>query len=110
MSDDLVILFQNIGLTEQKAKETVKNKNLAPTLEKAIHAAGFQDKASDKGTGALLYALASTITPGAQPHLIYLAEAVRDSYVCSFGSITYFFRVLMGRSLSSLRSSPMHSL
>lgn len=84
MSDDLVLLFQNIGLTESKAKETVKNKNLAPTLEKVIHSAGFQDKLSEKSTGALLYALASTITPGAVPHLDYLAKAIRDSYVGLF--------------------------
>lgn len=79
MSDSLVSLFQHIGLTESKAKETAKNKNLAPTLEKAIHAAGLQDKPAERATGALLYHLASTITPGAAPHLNYIAEAIRDS-------------------------------
>ncbi|ORZ15489.1 tRNA synthetases class I, catalytic domain-domain-containing protein [Lobosporangium transversale] len=79
MSDQLVTLFQNIGLTEQKAKETAKNKNLAPMLERTIHSAGFQDKPSEKTTGALLYHLASTITPSAVPHLDYIARAIRDS-------------------------------
>ncbi|KAF9198019.1 hypothetical protein BGZ49_001299 [Haplosporangium sp. Z 27] len=79
MSETLVVLFQNIGLTEQKAKETAKNKNLAPTLERAIRTAGFNDKPSEKSTGALLYHLASTITPGAVPHIDYIAEAIRDS-------------------------------
>jgi len=92
MSDNLVLLFQNIGLTEQKAKETVKNKNLAPTLEKAIHYAGFQDTHSDKSTGALIYSLASTITPGALPHLDYLAKAIRDSYVPPGAIFSYLFR------------------
>ncbi|KAG0000869.1 hypothetical protein BGZ79_005382 [Entomortierella chlamydospora] len=79
MSENLVVLFQNIGLTEQKAKETAKNKNLAPTLERVINTAGFQNKPSEKGTGALLYHLASTSTPAAAPHLDYIAEAIRDS-------------------------------
>lgn len=78
MSEQLVALFQNIGLAEQKAKETAKNKNLAPTLEKAIHSAGYDSKPAEKSTGALVYALASTITPTALPHLDYLAKAIRD--------------------------------
>lgn len=81
MSEQLVALFQNIGLAEQKAKETAKNKNLAPTLEKAIHSAGYDTNPAEKSTGALVYALASTITPTALPHLDYLAKAIRDSYV-----------------------------
>ncbi|KAG0311905.1 hypothetical protein BGZ97_011561 [Linnemannia gamsii] len=79
MSEQLVALFQNIGLAEQKAKETAKNKNLAPTLEKAIHSAGYDTNPAEKSTGALVYALASTITPTALPHLDYLAKAIRDS-------------------------------
>jgi len=79
MSDTLVTLFQNIGLSEAKAKETAKNKNLAPTLEKAILATGLKDV--PRATGALLYHLASTITPGAAPHLEYISVAIRDSYV-----------------------------
>ncbi|KAF8925323.1 hypothetical protein BGZ58_000909 [Dissophora ornata] len=88
MADNLVLLFQNIGLTEQKAKETAKNKNLAPTLEKAIHSAGFQEKASEKSTGALVYHLASTITPGATPHLDYIAKAIRDSKLATSDQVS----------------------
>ncbi|KAK3811946.1 MAG: tRNA synthetases class I, catalytic domain-containing protein [Benniella sp.] len=77
MSDALVTLFQNIGLSEAKAKETAKNKNLAPTLEKAILATGLEEV--PRTTGALLYHLASTITPGAAPHLEYISVAIRDS-------------------------------
>ncbi|KAF9385049.1 hypothetical protein BGX21_001163, partial [Mortierella sp. AD011] len=77
-NDSILILFQNIGLTESKAKETVKNKTLAPTLEKAIFAAGFDNAPCERSTGALIYALASTIgnTPGAIFHLDYLAIAI----------------------------------
>ncbi|KAG0235508.1 hypothetical protein BGW42_005121 [Actinomortierella wolfii] len=78
MSDHLVALFQSIGLSESKAKETLKNKNLAPTLERAITSAGFRDTGCDKSTGALVYSLASTITPAAAPHLDYIAQAIRN--------------------------------
>ena len=35
-TDDLVKLFAGIGLSEQKAKETVKNENLASDLKLVI--------------------------------------------------------------------------
>lgn len=35
--NDLVSLFVKIGLSDEKAKETAKNKKIAPLLEKAIH-------------------------------------------------------------------------
>ena len=40
MSADRLALFQGIGLTEQKAKETIKNKALADKLENAIMKVG----------------------------------------------------------------------
>lgn len=77
MADDaLVALFQKIGLTEQKAKESAKNKKLAPTLETTIIEAGFADHGCEKDQGTLLYTLASTITKDAQPHLPYIAKQI----------------------------------
>ncbi|KAL2913211.1 Glutaminyl-tRNA synthetase [Polyrhizophydium stewartii] len=72
---DLAELFTRIGLSEAKAKETAANKKLAPTLELVVREAGAAD-GTEKATGALLYALASTATKGALPHLPYLARAV----------------------------------
>ena len=40
MSADRLALFQGIGLTEQKAKETIKNKALADKLENVIMEVG----------------------------------------------------------------------
>ncbi|KAG0292190.1 hypothetical protein BGZ98_002681, partial [Dissophora globulifera] len=97
MADHLVPLFQNIGLTEQKAKETAKNKNLAPTLERAITTAGFHDKPSEKSTGALLYHLASTITPGAVPHLDYIATAIRDSKLTTADQVSAAIKFVNGK-------------
>ncbi|KAG2184551.1 hypothetical protein INT43_000460 [Umbelopsis isabellina] len=73
--DDLIPLFVKVGLTEQKAKDTVKNKKLAPTFERVINEAGGADGCS-KETGNLLYFLASKITKDAEPHLPFLAKKI----------------------------------
>ncbi|KAJ1981306.1 Glutaminyl-tRNA synthetase [Dimargaris xerosporica] len=74
--DDLVALFTRIGLSEQKAKETAKNKKLAPNLAIAIEAAGFVEQPVPESVGKLLYRLASTLTPAAASHLSFLAQIV----------------------------------
>jgi glutaminyl-tRNA synthetase len=76
--NELVSLFQSIGLTEQRAKDTVKNKKLAPTLQTTIAEAGISETGCDKATGALLYTLASTVTKNATTHLGYIARAIID--------------------------------
>src|ERR1043165_677566 len=78
-NNELVKLFQSIGLTEQRAKETAKNKKLAPTLQTTIVEAGVSETGCDKATGALLYTLASTITKNANAHLNYIARAIIDN-------------------------------
>ncbi|RGB44186.1 tRNA synthetases class I, catalytic domain-containing protein [Rhizophagus diaphanus] len=76
--NELVSLFQSIGLTEQRAKETAKNKKLAPTLQATIAEAGISETGCDKAVGALLYTLASTITKNANKHLGYITRAIID--------------------------------
>lgn len=39
MGDELIPVFMKIGLTEQKAKETAKNKNLSKTLNDVVETA-----------------------------------------------------------------------
>ena len=39
MGDELIPVFMKIGLTEQKAKETAKNKNLSKTLSDVVETA-----------------------------------------------------------------------
>ncbi|MGH0177463.1 UNVERIFIED_CONTAM: hypothetical protein FKN15_012109 [Acipenser sinensis] len=61
-SADLVRLFISIGLSEQKAKETLKNEALSSALKEAvIQAQGVMGAGVDKGTGTLLYNLASKL-------------------------------------------------
>ncbi|CAG8632359.1 14781_t:CDS:2, partial [Funneliformis caledonium] len=88
MSDnDLIILFQSIGLSEQRAKDTAKNKKLAPTLQTTIVEAGVNETGCDKSVGALLYTLASTITKDANSHLSYIARAIIDKRLKSADQI-----------------------
>ncbi|XP_077404313.1 glutamine--tRNA ligase [Vanacampus margaritifer] len=61
--DDISTLFISIGLSEQKAKETLKNAALSTTLKSAIVQARSISGATevDKATGTLLYSLASRL-------------------------------------------------
>ncbi|XP_051526111.1 glutamine--tRNA ligase [Myxocyprinus asiaticus] len=60
---DAVSLFMSIGLSEQKAKETLKNEALSSTLKKAIdQAQGLLGSAGiDKSTGTLLYSMVTRL-------------------------------------------------
>ncbi|CDH50331.1 probable glutamine-trna ligase [Lichtheimia corymbifera JMRC:FSU:9682] len=69
-------VFVKIGLSEQKAKDTVKNKKLAPLLEAVIDEANVRDSGCDKDRGNLLYQLASTITKDALPHRAYIVNSI----------------------------------
>ena len=79
MSEELVLLFQDIGLSEAKSKETAKNVNLSKNLEALIK----YSKGSSldiKPVGLLLYHIASKIKPQIHHHLNLLADYVRDSW------------------------------
>ena len=71
-----ISLFESIGLTTQRAKDTAKNNKLASTLELVITEAGYSNTGCDKATGALLYTLASTITKDATLHVGYISRAI----------------------------------
>ena len=81
MADANVALFQKIGLTEQKATETAKNKKLAPQLQQVITAAGFADTDCDRTVGTLLYTLASTASGDACVHLDFLAKEIAAQHL-----------------------------
>ncbi|XP_031422097.1 glutamine--tRNA ligase [Clupea harengus] len=60
---DLITLFVSLGLSEQKAKETLKNEALSSTLKDAIAQAQnvVGSVAIDKAMGTLLYSMASRL-------------------------------------------------
>jgi len=57
-STDQISLFQSIGLSEQKSKETAKNQKVANKLESIVKKAQASCSDIDKQTGTLLYTLA----------------------------------------------------
>ncbi|ORX60669.1 glutaminyl-tRNA synthetase [Hesseltinella vesiculosa] len=85
--DELIPVFVKIGLSEQKAKETAKNKKLAPMLATVIDDAQVGD-GCDKDIGILLYHLASTITKDAAPHRAYLVNKITNGDLKSNDQIT----------------------
>ncbi|KAI8993384.1 tRNA synthetases class I, catalytic domain-containing protein [Pilobolus umbonatus] len=76
--DELVPLFVKIGLSEQKAKDTAKNKKLAPLLETIIKEAKVADTGCNKDTGVLLYSLATTATKNTLPHLPFIIKKINS--------------------------------
>lgn len=78
--DALALKFESIGLSATKAKDTTKNKKLAPILERAIDLANLPNEAytSNKGLGNALYTLASTCTKDALNHFEFLVSQVAN--------------------------------
>ncbi|KAG7472238.1 hypothetical protein MATL_G00106670 [Megalops atlanticus] len=73
---ELVAIFTSIGLSEQKAKETLKNESLSALLKEAITVAqgALGDTCVDKATGCLLYSMASRLKDPRR--LAFLAEQI----------------------------------
>ena len=76
-SEDLVALFQTIGLSEGKAKDTAKNANLSKNLEEAITEAKKQTGDISSAQGMLLYHVSSKIKPQIRHHLPFLSTVSR---------------------------------
>lgn len=85
--EGLTDLFQKIGLSETKAKETAANKKLGANLEAVIREADAV-AGVDRTTGALFYTLASTITPKALPYLPYISKAIKNGKLTSNDQIS----------------------
>lgn len=78
MPEELVKKFMTIGLSEQKAKETIKNDSLSKTLNNAIEEARkyYDGEEFNKSVGKLLYQSASTIKNQIKCHLPLLIEYI----------------------------------
>ncbi|KAJ3221563.1 hypothetical protein HK099_003408 [Clydaea vesicula] len=84
--NEIISLFEAIGLSNQKALETKNNKKLCPNLINAIQSFGSIDNL-DKTTGALIYNLASLITKDSVKHLPYISVCIRDKKLLSSDQI-----------------------
>uniref|UniRef100_A0AAQ5YEA2 Glutamine--tRNA ligase n=1 Tax=Amphiprion ocellaris TaxID=80972 RepID=A0AAQ5YEA2_AMPOC len=80
---DTLTLFTSIGLSEQKAKETLKNEALSSALKSAITQAQSIHGASgvDKAMGTLLYSMASRLKD--TKRLTFLSESIALRKICT---------------------------
>ncbi|XP_053173556.1 glutamine--tRNA ligase [Scomber japonicus] len=80
---DPVTLFISIGLSEQKAKETLKNEALSATLKDAITQAQRVSGSSelDKAMGTLLYSMASRLKD--TKRLAFLSDTIAKRKICT---------------------------
>ncbi|KAH8284209.1 hypothetical protein KR054_012238 [Drosophila jambulina] len=73
--EDLIAQFQALGMSEQKAKETLKNANVTKNLQLALAQAGSAASLAD-GTGMLLYHMATKLKPQAAEQLPLLVRYI----------------------------------
>uniref|UniRef100_A0A1A7YBV8 Glutamine--tRNA ligase n=1 Tax=Iconisemion striatum TaxID=60296 RepID=A0A1A7YBV8_9TELE len=80
---DTLTLFTSIGLSEQKAKETLKNEALSSALKDAITQAQRANGASgvDKAMGTMLYSLASRLKDNKR--LAFLSDCIALRKICT---------------------------
>lgn len=73
-NDDLIKQFISLGMTEQKAKETLKNSNVTNNLKLILKE--FAGQSLQDGVGMLLYHLATKIKPQIINHLQLLVSYI----------------------------------
>lgn len=80
---EVLTLFTSIGLSEQKAKETLKNEALSSALKEAISQAQRVHGVSgvDKSTGTLLYSMVSRLKD--PKRLAFLSDSIAQRKICS---------------------------
>jgi glutaminyl-tRNA synthetase len=94
--EDPVALFQTIGLSENKAKETAKNAKVAANLVAVIGSARKHVKTISPALGTLLYHVASKMKPQVFHHsdfvVGYLCDSRIDSEVRLNAALDYLLR------------------
>ncbi|XP_053705343.1 glutamine--tRNA ligase [Synchiropus splendidus] len=81
--EETLALFTSIGLSEQKAKETLKNEALSSALKTAISKATVATGSPvvDKAMGTLLYSMASRLKD--LKHLDFLSYNIAQRKICT---------------------------
>ncbi|XP_022920273.2 probable glutamine--tRNA ligase [Onthophagus taurus] len=72
--ESIIKSFINLGLSEQKAKETYKNATVTKTLSSILHE--VRDVVIPEGAGMLLYHLATKTKPQISNHLPFLTKYI----------------------------------
>ncbi|XP_056896848.1 glutamine--tRNA ligase [Takifugu flavidus] len=80
---DTLTLFTSIGLSEQKAKETLKNEALSSSLKEAIAQAQRVSGSAGvaKATGTLLYTMVSRLKDSKR--LAFLSDSIAQRKICT---------------------------
>ncbi|XP_054161866.1 probable glutamine--tRNA ligase [Oppia nitens] len=96
MNEELIKKFASIGLSEAKAKETLKNESLSKTLDELIDETNKYlktDNGFSKSIGKLVYQTATTIKLQIKSHLPllieYIAKEKIDSEIKLIAAIDY---------------------
>lgn len=94
MTEELIVKFQALGMSEQKAKETAKNANVSKNLLLALD--HCKDVALAEGVGMLLYHMATKIKPQSAEHLPllvrYIVEKKLDSTMRVDAALEYLLK------------------
>uniref|UniRef100_A0A8C8SYK7 Glutamine--tRNA ligase n=1 Tax=Pelusios castaneus TaxID=367368 RepID=A0A8C8SYK7_9SAUR len=98
---DALGLFTAIGLSEHKARETLKNEALSALLREAVtQAQGILGPAVDKATGTLLYNVASRLKD--QKHLRFLVGCISSKKIVT--------DLQLNAALEYVRSHPLEPI
>jgi len=107
--DALVEKFLKLGLSEAKAKETVKNKSLSSNLSQLIDMAGSGDLGG--GVGNLLYHVASKTKPqvwGLVPLLVgYIVEGKIDNELRLTAALDFLLKMKPGAVMEDVSKSEL---
>ncbi|XP_071081641.1 glutamine--tRNA ligase-like [Haliotis cracherodii] len=101
MAANLVDLFVGIGLSEQKAKETLKNEQLTQNLKHTIDQAEkyAPGQVANKDVGKLLYSLATKLKAQIKTHQSMLVEYVAKKKIASEAQLTAALEYLLSNPI-----------
>ncbi|GAB0098711.1 Glutaminyl-tRNA synthetase, class Ib, non-specific RNA-binding domain 2 [Sergentomyia squamirostris] len=98
-SEEMLATFVSLGMTEQKAKETLKNVNVTKNLTAAL--AGIDPKGLPEGAGMLLYHMASKIKPQIHVHITMLSDYIKSQKIDSIPRVDAALEFLLTHGVKS---------
>ncbi|XP_055958288.1 glutamine--tRNA ligase [Patella vulgata] len=103
MASELVDLFVGIGLTEQKAKETIKNEQVSKNLKGAIDTASSVSNGKDlKEVGKLLYHIATKLKAQIKNRQPLLVEYVVKKKISSENQLNAAMEYLLSNPVDKI--------
>lgn len=103
-SDETIKKFISLGLSEQKAKETIKNASLTKNLMLALNSLDSQKRKLEdlpKTSGMLIYHLCSKIKAQSMQHLDLLVGMIADNKLDNTLRVDYSLEYVLTHSVTS---------